>query len=108
MTMPREYLISANNLADVDRYTNGYLPIGGETLTNHDGKPVVVTFEPDQVAGEWNYTHTSVAEFLTADAARAWRHDETVNSDALDRLRDVGFDEHTFFFATQFDPAGFE
>ncbi|MFP9061617.1 DUF1330 domain-containing protein [Natrialbaceae archaeon A-chndr2] len=106
--MTKEYLISANNIADMERYTNEYLPIGGETLTKYDATPVVVTFEPDPVAGEWNYNHTFVAEFPTADAARAWQHDETFNSEKLEQLRDAVFDEHNFFFASEFDPGDFE
>ena len=37
--MTKEYLISANNIADMDRYTNEYLPQAGETLTRYDAEP---------------------------------------------------------------------
>lgn len=106
--MTKEYLISANNIADMDRYTNEYLPVGGETLTKYDARPVVVTFEPDPVEGEWNYNHTFVAEFPSANAAQAWRNDETFNSVELEQLREAVFDEHNFFFASEFDPDDFE
>ena len=74
--MTRGYLISANTIADMDRYTNEYLPVGSETLTKYDARPVVVAFDPDPVAGVWSDDHPFVAEFPSTDAARAWRHDE--------------------------------
>ena len=106
--MTKHYLISANNIADMDRYTNEYLPTAGATLTKYDGEPLVVTLEPDPIAGEWEYNHTFVAEFPSAEAARAWQHDETFNADELERLRDVVFEAHNYFFAPAFDPEDFE
>lgn len=94
--MTREHLISANNVADMDRYANEYLPVGGETRRKYDSEPIIVAFEPDPVAGEWNYNHTFVAEFPSADAARACQHDDIFNSDELEQLRDAVFDEKYF------------
>ena len=102
--MTREYLISANTIADMDRYTNEYLPVGSETLTKYDAEPVIVTFDPDPVEGEWNYNHTFVAAFPSAEAAQSWRNDETVTSVEFGQLREAVFAEHNFFFAPEFDP----
>ena len=101
--MTKEYLISANNIADMNRYTNEYLLAGSETLTKYDAEPVIVTFDPDPVEGEWNYNLTFVAEFPSADVAQAWRNDETFNSAKLEQLRRAIFEEHNFFFASEFD-----
>ena len=106
--MTSEYPISADDIADMDRYKDEILPAGSETLTKDDARPVVVAFEPDPVEGEWSDDHPFVAEFPSTEAARGWQHDETFNAEALERLRDAVFDEHTVFFASEFDAEDFE
>ena len=61
--MTNEYLISADDIADLDRYTNASLPVGDETLRKDDAEPLGDTLEPDRVAGERTDDHTAVARF---------------------------------------------
>ena len=106
--MTKAYLISTNNIVDMDRYTHEYLPVGGDTLRKYDAKPIVVEFAPEPVVGEWKFNHTFVAEFPSTQAAQGWQNDPTFNSDELDRLRDAVFAEHNWFLAPEFDPENFE
>lgn len=83
--MTTESLISATAIAKVDRYTNERLPITDETLTRDDADPVLLTFDPDPVEGEWNDDHT----FCSAE---------------LNPSCDAVFACTTFSFASAFDP----
>ena len=102
--MTKEHLISATTIADMDRNMNEYLPVGGETVTKNDAEPVIVTFDPGTVEGEWNYDHTFVAESPSTDPARAWRNDEPFNCAELEQPRQAIFEEHDVFSAPAFDP----
>lgn len=106
--MTKEYLISVNQIADMDRYENEYLPAAGETLLEYGGEPLFVSIDPDVVEGEWDHNHTFVAEFPSAEAAQEWYNDETYQSEELEQLREEVFDYMNIFFASTFDPEDVE
>ncbi|RQG96583.1 DUF1330 domain-containing protein [Natrarchaeobius chitinivorans] len=102
--MPKEYLISVNGIADMDRYLNEYLPAAGATVDEYDGKLLVNEFDPEPVEGEWDHAHTIVAEFPSADEAQEWWNDDTYQSDELEQMREEVFDYVNIIFAPEFEP----
>lgn len=102
--MTKEYLISVNEIADMDRYENEYLPTAGETLLEYGGKPLFVSIGTEVVEGDWGHNHTFVAEFPSAEAAQEWYKDETYQSEELKQLREEVFDYMNIFFAPAFNP----
>ncbi|MFP9192955.1 DUF1330 domain-containing protein [Natrialbaceae archaeon A-CW1-1] len=67
--MPKEYVLSGNGIADMNRYVNEYLPATRATVDEYGGTLLIYEFDPESVEGEWDYAHTIVAEFSSADAA---------------------------------------
>ena len=60
----------------MDRFMNEYLPAAAETADAYDGVPLVLSFDPNVVEGEWDHTQTVVLEFPTLETAQEWYADE--------------------------------
>lgn len=98
----REYVIGVTGITDMERYTTEYLPGAAETVTEYGGEPLVVSFDPEVVEGEWDHSITIVVEFPSEEAAKAWYNDETYQE--LSQIRDEFVEYHHVIFASQFDP----
>lgn len=74
-TSDKGYVIFQEEIADLDRYLNEYLPTAAETIEKHEGTVLVNTTEPDVLEGEWDHSRTVVVEFPSVEAARTWYTD---------------------------------
>ena len=74
-TSDKGYVIFQEEITDLDRYLNEYLPTAAETIGDHDGSVLVNTTDPEVVEGEWDHSRTVVVEFPSVEAAREWYTD---------------------------------
>lgn len=71
------YVIAVDEITDMDRFMNEYLPAAAETVDAYDGEPLVLSFDPNVIEGEWDHTLTVVVEFPSIETAQEWYADET-------------------------------
>jgi len=74
-TSDKGYAIFQEEITDLDRYLNEYLPTAAETIQKHDGTVLVNTTDPEVIEGEWDHSRTVVVEFPSVEAAREWYTD---------------------------------
>lgn len=75
-TAGKGYVIAVDQITDVDRFMNEYLPGAAETIAAHDGTVLVGSTDPDVIEGDWNHTLTVLVEFPSVDVAHDWYNDE--------------------------------
>lgn len=98
----KEYVIAVSEITDLESYMNEYLPAAAETVAAYGGTPLVVSFDPDVVEGEWDHTITVVLEFPCAGAVRDWRNDETYQE--LREMRNEWVNYTNVVVTSQFSP----
>jgi uncharacterized protein (DUF1330 family) len=76
-TQRKGYVIAVDQITDVDRFMDEYLPAAGETIADHDGEVLVGSPDFDVIEGDWDHTMTVVVEFPSVEAAEEWYNDDT-------------------------------
>jgi uncharacterized protein (DUF1330 family) len=74
-TSNKGYVVFQEEITDLERYLNEYLPTAAETIEKHEGKVLVYTTDPEILEGEWDHSRTVVVEFPSVEAARDWYTD---------------------------------
>lgn len=74
-TSSKGYVIFQEEITDLERYLNEYLPPAAETVEDHGGRVLVNTTDPDVIEGEWDHSRTVVVEFPSVEAAHEWYTD---------------------------------
>ena len=74
-TSSKGYVIFQEEITDLERYLNEYLPTAAERIEKHEGTVLANTTDPEVLEGEWDHSRTVVVEFPSVEAARAWYTD---------------------------------
>lgn len=100
-----QYVIAVSEITDPEPYMNEYLPAAAETVAAYGGTPLVVSFDPDVVEGEWDHTITVVLEFPCESAVEDWQNDETYGQ--LRQMRNEWVTYTDVIVTSQFAPEDF-
>lgn len=105
-TERKGYLIAVDEITDMERFTDEYLPAAAETIGDYDGEVLVGSFDPEVIEGEREHDLTVVVEFPSVDAVKEWYNDETYQE--VKQVRHDTCKYSNLFITSSFSPEDLE
>lgn len=100
------YVLVTEEIADRERFLNGYIPPAVETIEDHGGRVLVGAPSPRVLEGEWEHNFTVVLEFPSVEDAQQWYNDT-----AYEEVRPIRHEACTYgnmVIAPEFAPEDLE